>query len=171
MEKEESDDSTGFTVVAPDLSRISRIIRGRRYRPVRTASQCAKKARPFDGETVTIEITEIDTDTPPAQDATSIAVTIDVAISGASISSSKRLYGFFKRDPVQRIALYVCPFGGRGFSPLGSIRGGANPEEEDIDTDAETSEFDPSGAENELLGLGLEEIAAEAVTRSIEKVC
>ena len=50
----------------------------------------------------------------------------------------------------------------RGYTPLGSIRGGANPgEEEEL---AETFEFDPS-AENDLV---LGEIS---VASCVEKVC
>lgn len=136
---EASDDSPRFEVVAPDASRVCRVVRGRRYRPVRTVSQRAKKARPFDGVPSTIEIKET---RPSTSDATtSIAVAVDVAISGPSITtSSERHYGYLKHAVGGRGSPHLCLFGGglgRRLSPLGSIRGGAGPEEEQGATDAE----------------------------------
>lgn len=168
MAKEKGDDSTAFEVLAPDPSRLCRIVRRRRYRPVRNVGQRAKKAQPFDGETCTMEITEC----PLGHDvSTGIAVAVAVTISGAVTSTySKRQYGSFHGG--RGVAFSFCPFGGRpghGFWPFGSIRGGATSEEEEEDTDAEVSEFDPSAYNDNDLDLGV--FLGEDVSSCIEKVC
>lgn len=173
MAKAESDDSIGFEVLAPDPFRMCRIIRGRRYRPVRTVGRCAH-ARSFGGETVTIEITEMNPDTPPAHDATSIGIIVDVTISGAStLTSSERRYGFLKMDlRERRIALSFCPFGGglgRRFSPLASIRGGASPGEEEEDTDVD-SEDSPAPAEQEQEDMEFDPDATNEFTTAADNV-
>lgn len=133
----ESDDSAGFEIFSPDPSRVCRVIRGRRYRPVRTAHQCAKKARPFGGVTYTIEITEVHQNIPVVPEATeSVAVAIDVTVSGGSLTTScERHYGYLKNEGGASISF--CPvrlgFGNR----LGSMRGGASPEKEQAADDAE----------------------------------
>lgn len=145
-----SDDYTGFELLAPDSSRICRVVRGRRYRPVKTVRKRAKP-KPFGGVTYNIEIIGIDKTTRSTSDATtSNAVAVEVTVSGGSSStSSKRLYGYLQRAVGGRGSPFFCQ---HGFSPrgmgLGSIRGGATPTAEDADADAEletrsTCSFNP----------------------------
>lgn len=138
------DDYTGFELLPPDTSRRCRVIRDRRYRPARTKRE--KKVPRFSGETRTIEIINEFVETPPSEPAetASIAVVFDVTISGGERpKSSTRHYGHLKRvgwggSP------FFCPLGAGRF--LGSIRGGASPEEEE-DTDAENMKDQaPTGA-------------------------
>lgn len=134
---EESDDSTGFEILAPDPSRICRVVRGRRYRPVRTFSKCAK---PFSGETISYEIhMDDETNTLTSDTTISLAVVLDVTISGPSIATSfARHNGYLKREIGGRGSPFLChrDFAPRGMG-LGSIRGGATPAEEGEDTDKE----------------------------------
>ncbi|CAM9864599.1 unnamed protein product, partial [Ectocarpus sp. 4 AP-2014] len=148
----ESDNSTGFGILSPDPSRVCRVVRGRRCRPVRTVSQRAKKVRPF-------EISERNKTTPSTSDATTtISVVVDVAIAGAFITtSSERHYGNLKHAVGARGSPFFCH---RGFAPrgmgLGSIRGGATPAEEEADTHAQSAplSFDSSPPGGDAFRLG-----------------
>lgn len=139
-----SADYAGFEALAPDSSRICRVVRGRRYGPVRIVQKRAMH-KPFSGETQPIEIIHADgTNLSASDDTTSTAGIVDVIFSGGS----KRLYGYLKRVVGGRVP-FLCL---HGFPPrgmgLGSIRGGATPNEEDADTGAEleiwsTCSFNP----------------------------
>lgn len=144
-----SADYAGFEPVAPDSSRRCRVVRGRRCRPERIVRKRAIH-KPFSGETQPIEIIHGDrTNLSTSDDTTSTAGAVDVFFSVGSIAtSSKRLYGYLKREVGGRfpfLCLYGFPRRGLG---LGSIRGGATPNEEGADTGAEeeirsTCSFNP----------------------------
>ncbi|CAM9852237.1 unnamed protein product, partial [Ectocarpus sp. 8 AP-2014] len=83
-----SADYAGFEPVAPDSSRICRVVRGRRCRPERIARKRAIH-KPFRGETQPIEIIHGDrTNLSTSDDTTSTAGAVDVFFSVDSIATS-----------------------------------------------------------------------------------